>query len=68
MITMKLQPQSYVKQFANGLLKTSGILLSLYLFVCSLTFLSTSFRILGGRNLSSLFSDSQVRTSSIIFD
>jgi len=66
MITMKLQPQSYVKQFANGLLKTSGILLSLYLFVCSLTFLSTSFRILGGRNLSSLFSDSQVLSNPIV--
>ena len=58
---MKLQPQSYVKQFTYGLLRTGGILLSLYLFVCSLTFLSTSFRILGGRNLSSIFSNSQVR-------
>ncbi len=35
--------------------KTAAALLSLYLFICSLTFLSSSFRILGGRNLSSLF-------------
>jgi len=40
--------------------------LSLYLFVCSLTFLSTSFRILGGRNLSSLFSDSEVLSNPIV--
>ncbi len=35
--------------------KTVVALLSLYLFICSLTFLSSSFRILGGKNLSSLF-------------
>lgn len=63
---MKLQPQSFVKQFTYGLLKTGGILLSLYLFVCSLTFLSTSFRILGGRNLSSIFSNSQVLSNPIV--
>lgn len=66
MIKMKLQPQSYVKQFTYGLLRTGGILLSLYLFVCSLTFLSTSFRILGGRNLSSIFSNSQVLSNPIV--
>lgn len=65
--SMKIQQtQSYVKRFTYGLLKTGGILLSLYLFVCSLTFLSTSFRILGGRNLSSLFSDSEVLSNPIV--
>lgn len=68
LLTMKLNPSSsnYIKRFSNGLLKTVGILLSLYLFVCSLTFLSTSFRILGGRNLSSLFSDSEVLSNPIV--
>ena len=43
-------------RFALAVLwKTAAALVSLYLFVCSLTFLSSSFRILGGKNLSSLF-------------
>jgi len=68
LLTMKLNASSssFIKRFASGLLKTVGILLSLYLFVCSLTFLSTSFRILGGRNLSSLFSDSEVLSNPIV--
>jgi len=69
LLNMKLNAQSsssFIKRFATGLVKTVGILLSLYLFVCSLTFLSTSFRILGGRNLSSLFSDSQVLSNPIV--
>jgi len=68
LLNMKLNAssESFVKRFAAGLLKTVGILLSLYLFVCSLTFLSTSFRILGGRNLSSLFSDSEVLSNPIV--
>jgi len=68
LLNMKLNAssESFIKRFAGGLLKTVGILLSLYLFVCSLTFLSTSFRILGGRNLSSLFSDSEVLSNPIV--
>ncbi len=40
---------------ASAVAKTAAALASLYLFVCSLTFLSSSFRILGGKNLGSLF-------------
>jgi hypothetical protein len=58
---MKFQkPTQLLKRIASAALKTVGILLSLYIFVISLTFLSTSFRILGGRNLSSFFSSSEL--------
>jgi len=43
-----------------------GILVALYLFICSLTFLSTAFRILGGRNLSNLFHNSQILSNPIV--
>ena len=66
LLKMKINTTSFVKQLASGLLKTAGILVSLYLFVCSLTFLSTSFRILGGRNLSSLFSSSEVLSNPVV--
>ena len=49
-----------------ALAKILGLLVALYLFICSLTFLSTAFRILGGRNLSSLFSDSELLSNPII--
>ena len=49
-----------------GLAKLIGFLAALYFFICSLTFLSTSFRILGGKNLSSLFSDSELLSNPII--
>ena len=38
----------------------------LYLFVCSLTFLSSSFRILGGRNLSTFFSQSELLSNPVV--
>ena len=64
--TMNINTKSFLQSFVQGLLKFFGILLSLYLFVCSLTFLSTSFRILGGRNLSSLFSSSEVLSNPVV--
>lgn len=55
----------WIKCF-SGLAKLVGFLAALYFFICSLTFLSTSFRILGGKNLSSLFSDSELLSNPII--
>ena len=55
-----------IKQFAKVILKTLGLLLSLYFFICSLTFLSNSFKILGGRNLSGLFSQSELLSNPIV--
>ena len=53
-------------KYLVGLIKFVGFLAALYFFICSLTFLSTSFRILGGKNLSSLFSDSDLLSNPII--
>lgn len=63
---MKIHNRSLLHRIASPLYKTLGILLALYLFVCSLTFLSTSFRILGGRNLSKLFSSSEILSNPIV--
>ena len=63
---MKFQHPTFMKRVISATLKTVGILLSLYLFVVSLTFLSTSFRILGGRNLSSFFSSSELLSNPVV--
>ena len=63
---MKFQQPTFMKRVLSATFKTVGILISLYLFVVSLTFLSTSFRILGGRNLSSFFSSSELLSNPIV--
>lgn len=65
-VIMKFQQPTIFKRIILATLKTLGILVSLYLFVVSLTFLSTSFRILGGRNLSSFFSSSELLSNPIV--
>jgi sodium-dependent phosphate cotransporter len=56
----------YARLFAVGLFKTAAMLVALYFFICSLTFLSTSFRILGGRNLGSLFTDDSLLANPVV--
>merc|ERR1719238_319381 len=63
---MKIHHRSLLHRLASPILKTMGILAALYLFICSLTFLSTAFRILGGRNLSNLFQNSQILSNPIV--
>jgi len=63
---MKIHHHSLLRRLTAPILRTLGILLALYLFICSLTFLSTSFRILGGRNLSKLFSSSELLSNPIV--
>lgn len=63
---MKIHHRNLLQRIASPILKTFGILIALYLFICSLTFLSTSFRILGGRNLSKLFSSSELLSNPIV--
>lgn len=63
---MKIHNRGILQKVASPLLKTMGILVALYLFICSLTFLSTSFRILGGRNLSKLFQSSELLSNPIV--
>merc|ERR1712042_276165 len=43
-----------------------GLLTCLYFFICSLSFLSDSFRILGGKNIGALFSDSDLLKNPIV--
>jgi len=42
------------------------LLTCLYFFICSLSFLSNSFRILGGRNIGSFFADSKLLQNPIV--
>lgn len=53
----------------NGVLvffKVIGMMTCLYLFICSLSFLSTSFRILGGRNIGTLFEQSDLLKNPVV--
>jgi len=63
---MKIHQRSLLHWLVSPILKTLGISAALYLFICSLTFLSTAFRILGGRNLSNLFQNSQILSNPIV--
>merc|ERR1712038_1566557 len=42
------------------------ILVSLYFFVCSLTFLSDSFRLLGGKNIGAFFANSELLNNPVV--
>lgn len=46
--------------------KIVSFFLCLYFFICSLSFLSDSFRILGGRNIGSLFSNSDILKNPVV--
>lgn len=48
------------------LLKMITVLCSLYLFVCSLSFLSDSFKILSGKTAGSVFSNSEILKNPIV--
>lgn len=43
-----------------------GLLACLYFFICSLSFLSDSFRILGGKNIGALFSNSDLLKNPVV--
>lgn len=43
-----------------------GLLSCLYFFICSLSFLSDSFRILGGKNIGALFSNSDLLKNPVV--
>ena len=55
-----------VKEILTTVAKVISLLTCLYLFVCSLSFLSDSFRILGGRSIGSLFSNSELLQNPIV--
>ena len=45
-----------IKGWLNGLARFVALLLLLYLFICSLTFLTDAFRLLAGKNAGTIFS------------
>ena len=57
---------AHLRAILSAMLKLLGLVAALYFFICSLTFLSTSFRILGGRNLSGLFQDESLLANPIV--
>ena len=63
MTTLKIKNMiniSSMKEVLLTVVKVISLLTCLYFFVCSLSFLSDSFRILGGKNIGSLFSNSDL--------
>ena len=55
-----------IKEVLLAALKIASMLTCLYFFVCSLSFLSDSFRILGGKNIGALFSNSDLLKSPVV--
>jgi len=71
---MKSQMKSQLKkltdcklfEIALMTLKFISILASLYFFICSLSFLSDSFRLLGGKNIGVFFADSTLLNNPVV--
>eukprot|EP00092_Neocalanus_flemingeri_P030000 GFUD01032570.1.p1 GENE.GFUD01032570.1~~GFUD01032570.1.p1 ORF type:complete len:613 (+),score=165.86 GFUD01032570.1:180-2018(+) len=55
-----------LKEIAVTVTKLVSLLACLYFFICSLSFLSDSFRILGGKNIGALFSDSELLKNPVV--
>jgi solute carrier family 34 (sodium-dependent phosphate cotransporter) len=48
-LLLELKPRDKVIRSGIGVAKAIGVLALLYLFICSLDFLSSAFRLVGGR-------------------
>ena len=55
-----------VKDVLITIFKVMAMITCLYFFICSLSFLSDSFRILGGKNIGALFSNSDLLQNPIV--
>jgi len=55
-----------LREIALTSMRLMSLLTCLYFFICSLSFLSDSFRILGGRNIGALFSDSDLLKNPVV--
>ena len=55
-----------VKNVVPVFIRILSLLTCLYFFICSLSFLSDSFRILGGKNIGALFSNSELLTNPVV--
>lgn len=64
---MKTQVNTKVlKEVAVTVTKLLSLLACLFFFICSLSFLSDSFRILGGKNIGALFSNSELLKNPVV--
>ena len=54
------------KEILTTAVKLLSLVACLFFFICSLSFLADSFRILGGRNIGSLFSDSELLQNRVV--
>ena len=55
-----------LKEVPLTVAKLVSLLACLFFFICSLSFLSDSFRILGGKNIGALFSDSELLKNPVV--
>jgi len=55
-----------LKEIVVTATKMISLLACLYFFICSLSFLSDSFRILGGKNIGALFSNSEMLKNPVV--
>jgi len=62
----KMLKISYIKEVVLAFSKVISLLTCLYFFICSLSFLSDSFRILGGKNIGALFSNSDLLKNPVV--
>jgi len=55
-----------LKEIALTTMRLMTLITCLYFFICSLSFLSDSFRILGGKNIGALFSNSDLLKNPVV--
>jgi len=55
-----------MREIVVGFTKLLVLLVSLYFFVCSLSFLSTGFKITGGKNIGVFFQDSSLLSNPVV--
>jgi len=55
-----------LREMTITVVRILGLITCLYFFICSLSFLSDSFRILGGKNIGVLFSDSELLKNPVV--
>ncbi|XP_023335516.1 sodium-dependent phosphate transport protein 2A [Eurytemora carolleeae] len=68
-VLQSLRNSKYIKTLrvgGLGALKLIFLLGFLYFFICSLSFLSDSFRVLGGKNIGGLFTKSELLQNPIV--
>lgn len=55
-----------LKEMTVTVARVMGLITCLYFFICSLSFLSDSFRIIGGKNIGALFSNSDLLKNPVV--